>query len=90
MQSPDTTYVWRCRNGRRTLWKSTCSLFILHLQESRFDVVGKAIVALMWCIRWCIYLPASQQAVDAFQEARIHQLVVLKEEADWLALNPSL
>lgn len=41
-------------------------------------------------IRWRRYLSSSQQAVDAFQEARIDQLVVLKEEADGLTLNPSL
>lgn len=41
-------------------------------------------------MRWCRYLSTGQQAVDAFQEARIHQLVVLKEEADGLTLNPSL
>ena len=41
-------------------------------------------------IRCCRYLSSSQQAVDTFQEARIHQLMVLKEEADGLTLNPGL
>lgn len=37
-----------------------------------------------------MYLPSTQQAVDALQEARIHQLVVLKEQADRLTLYTSL
>ena len=38
----------------------------------------------------CTHLSSTQQAADALQEARIHKLVVLKEQADRLALHTSL
>lgn len=37
-----------------------------------------------------MYLSSTKQAVDALQEAGVHQLVVLKEQADRLPLNTSL